>query len=135
MDEVGESRTKNTRSEPDRIRNGPDVDSPAMPPAPSPLPSTLKIEGGNHMIQLTKDLAMTADEHCYIVGQPRQRADKGTILRNPTYHPTAAQAVSTALVRAMRQGVADGSITTLRQFVQEQERQRTEINKLLHQLE
>lgn len=87
------------------------------------------------MIQLTKDLAMTADEHCYIVGQPRQRADKGTILRNPTYHPTAAQAVSTALVRAMRQGVADGSITTLRQFVQEQERQRTEINKLLHQLE
>lgn len=87
------------------------------------------------MIQLTKGLAMTADEHCYIVGQPRQRADKGTVLRKPTYHPTAAQAVSAALDRTLRQGVADGTITTLRQFAQEQERQRTELEKALHKLE
>jgi len=37
------------------------------------------------MIQLTKDLAMTADEHCYIVGKPCQRAEKAPLLRNPTY--------------------------------------------------
>ena len=46
------------------------------------------------MIQLTKDLAMTADGHCYIVGQPRQRPDKGLLLDNPTYphhrRPSAA---------------------------------------------
>ncbi len=87
------------------------------------------------MIQLTKDLAMTADEHCYIVGKPRQRADKGTVLDKLTYYPTAAQAVSGALSRTMRQGVADGSITTLLEFVQEQERLRDELEKLLAPLE
>ena len=87
------------------------------------------------MIQLTKDLAMTADEHCYIVGKLRQRADRGTILDKPTYHTTAAQAVSAALNRALRQGVSDGSITTLRQFIEEQDRQRTELDKLMSKLE
>ena len=86
------------------------------------------------MIQLTKDLAMTADEHGYIVGQPRQRPDKGTVLDRPTYHATAAQAVSAALARTMRQAVEDGTITTLRQFIQEQERQRADFEKLLHHL-
>lgn len=28
------------------------------------------------MIQLTKELAMTADSHCFIVGRPRQRVGK-----------------------------------------------------------
>jgi len=36
------------------------------------------------MIQLTKDLAITADKHCYIVGKPLQRAGKGVELRDPT---------------------------------------------------
>lgn len=87
------------------------------------------------MIQLTKDLAMTADEHCYIVGKPRQGRGKGAELRSPTYHPTAAQAVSAALSRTMRQGVADGSITTLRQFIQEQERLRAELETLIAPLD
>lgn len=88
-------------------------------------------QGGMPMIQLTKDFAITADEHCYIVGKLCQRGDKPTELRNPTYHTTAAQAVSTVLTRAMRKGVADGSITTLQQFVQEQKRLRTELEKLI----
>lgn len=87
------------------------------------------------MIQLTKDLAMTADERCYIVGKPRQTRDRGIELRNPTYHTTAAQAVQSALAQTMRQGVADGSITTLREFIQEQERQRMEFEKLIAPME
>ncbi len=83
------------------------------------------------MIQLTKDLAMTADKRCYIVGKPRKAVGRGQELRNPTYHTTAAQAVSAALKRAMRKGVADGSITTLQQFVQEQQRLKTELEKLI----
>lgn len=87
------------------------------------------------MIQLTKELAMTADGHCYIVGQPRQRADKGMILRDPTYHTTAAEALRTAVQRALRQGVADGTITSLRQFIEEQERLRLDLEKLIAPLE
>lgn len=87
------------------------------------------------MIQLTTDLAMTADEHCYIVGKPRQTHDRNIELRNPTYHTTAAQAVQSALARTMRQSVANGSITTLREFIQEQERQRMELEKLIALLE
>lgn len=83
------------------------------------------------MIQLTKDLWLTADENQYIVGQPCQRVDKGTVLRYPRYYPTVAQAVSAALTRTMRQGVAEGSITTLRQFIQEQERLHGELEKLV----
>ena len=87
------------------------------------------------MTQLTKDLAMTADERCYIVGQPRQRPDKGTVLDSPTYHATTAQAVRAAIQRTLRQGVADSSITTLRQFIQEQERLQTEFERLTAPLE
>ena len=75
------------------------------------------------MIQMTDNLAMTADEYSYIVGQPRTRPDKGVVLVKPRYYPTAAQAVSAALQMTLRKGVADGTITTLSQFIQEQERQ------------
>ena len=74
------------------------------------------------MIQLTEDLAMTADEHAYIVGRPHTRPGKGIELRDPTYYSSAALAVQGAIYRALRQGVANGSITTLRQFVQEHDR-------------
>lgn len=87
------------------------------------------------MIQLTKDLWMKADENCYIVGKPRQTAPKAIRLDDPTYHTTAAQAVSAALARTLRQGVADGSITTLREFIQEQKCQRAELEKLIAPLE
>lgn len=78
---------------------------------------------------------MTADEHNYIVGKPTQRKGKGVELTNPTYYPTAAQAVYGALQRVLRQGVADGTITTLRQFVEGQEHQRAEMERLLAPLE
>jgi len=87
------------------------------------------------MIQLTNELYMTADDHCYIVGKPRKGRGKGVELRNPTYYSTAAQALTGALNRAMRQSVADGSITTLREFAQELERQRLAFEKAITPLE
>ena len=87
------------------------------------------------MIQLTKDFAMTADNHCFIVGRPRQRVGKALEMLEPSYYTTAAQAVQGTLNRAMRQGVADGSITTLRQFIQEQERLKTELHSMIKPLE
>lgn len=87
------------------------------------------------MIQLTKGFAMIADDCCYTVGKPRQKADGRIVLDKPTYYSTAAQAVQGALKRAMRQGVADGSITILRQFTQEQERLRIGLERLIAPLD
>ncbi len=87
------------------------------------------------MIQLTKDLAMTADQYGYTVGKPFKEKDNYVRLKNPTYYGTAAQAVRGALSRTLHQGIADGSITTLRQFVQEQERLRDEFQRLLAPLD
>lgn len=93
------------------------------------------------MIQLTKDLFMTADDNCYTVGKLNKRRNeaqedrKGRLLDNPTYYTTVAQAVQGALNRSMRQEVKDGSITTLREFIQEQDRQRAELENLIVQLD
>lgn len=87
------------------------------------------------MIQLTKDLVMIADERCYIVGKPRQRPDKGIIIDSPTYHTNINQAVLSAIGRSMRLSVKDGSITTLRQFLDEQERLTEHLKELLAPLE
>ena len=81
--------------------------------------------------ELTKNLSMIADDSCYTVGIPRQTADKGVVLGKPTYYTTAAQVVQGALNRAMRQAVKDSSITTLRKFIQEQDRQLAELEKLI----
>ena len=87
------------------------------------------------MIQLTKDLFMIVDDNCYIVGKPRIRPGKPVELERPSYYTTAAQAVQGALNRAMRQAVKDGSVTTLREFIQEQDRQLAELEQLLLPLE
>lgn len=87
------------------------------------------------MIQLTKELAMTADSHCFIVGRPRQRVGKALEMLEPSYYSTATQTVQGALNRAMRQGVADGNITTLQQFIREQERLKAELQLMIKPLE
>lgn len=83
------------------------------------------------MIQLTKDLALTADDHCYIVGKPRQKAGNGLVIDDPTYYSTADQAVQGALCRAMRISVKEGSVTTLREFVERQEQLLAELQRLI----
>lgn len=87
------------------------------------------------MIQLTEKLVMTADKHCYIVGEPRQRAGRPVEIKEPKYYSTAGQAVKGALATAMRMAVEDGSITTLRQFIHEQDRQRVSLEKLIAPLD
>jgi len=87
------------------------------------------------MIQLTKRLVMTADKHCYIVGEPRKARGRAIEIREPKYYSTAAQAVQGALATAMRMAVEDEEVTTLRAFIQEQERQRAALEKLIMPLE
>lgn len=87
------------------------------------------------MIQLTKDLVLMADSDCYTVGKPRTRTDKGCVLDRPKYYTTVAQAMRGALAITMRQRVADGSITKLRQFIEEQERLQDEFKRMLEPLE
>lgn len=87
------------------------------------------------MIQLTEKLIMTADKHCYIVGEPKQREGRPLEIRDPKYYSTAAQAVQGALATAMRMSVEGSDITTLQQFIQEQERQRAALEKLIAPLE
>ena len=43
------------------------------------------------MIQLTEKLVMTADKHCYIVGEPKQRPGRPFEIKEPKYYSTAAQ--------------------------------------------
>lgn len=87
------------------------------------------------MIQLTDGLAMTADEHGYMIGKPRQKPGKGIVMDSPTCYVTVAQAAQGALDRAMRKAVASGCVTTLGQFIEEQARQCEEMKKLLAPLE
>lgn len=86
------------------------------------------------MIKLTDKLAMTADEHCYIVGIPRTTKDGGVVFGSPTYHSTAAQAVQNAVNRTMRSGVKDGSIPTLQEFINRQAELQAEFEKLIEPL-
>ena len=87
------------------------------------------------MIELLNGLVLIADERCYIVGKPRQKPDKGIAIDQPTYHTSVAQAAQSALDRTMRQHVKDGSITTLRQFIEEQAKLQFELQRLIAPLD
>ena len=87
------------------------------------------------MIKLTEDLVLVADERCYVVGKPRQRPDKGILIDSSTYHTDISQAIQYAIRRSMRLAVKDERITTLRQFLDEQQRLTEQIRVLLAPLE
>lgn len=75
------------------------------------------------MIQLTEKLAVTADKYQYIVGTPRERMrSRGegteTVMIDPAYCKTLAQALRVAVSREMKRGVESGEIQTLRTFAQ-----------------
>ena len=90
------------------------------------------------MIKLNDDLVITADEYQYIVGRPRQRADKigGQVIwiDNPSYYSTIAGALKEAVAGAMRKSVANGNITTLHDFLVEQQRLQEDFAKLVEPL-
>ena len=85
----------------------------------------------DHMIQLTEKLVMTADKHCYIVGEPKQRPGRPFEIKEPKYYSTAAQAVQGALYTAMRQSVEDGNITTPQDFIKELERRQAAFQTMI----
>ena len=86
------------------------------------------------MIQLTDNLAITADDMQYIVGKPRQKADGTFRIDSPRYYPNLAQAVQSAVMRALRQKVARDEITTLRGCIDEMEHLTREFQKLIEPL-
>lgn len=74
------------------------------------------------MIKLTNDLYISSDERQYILGKPRQRSAEGgerITLDFPTYHAKIADALKAATSRIIRDKVADGSITTLNEYITE----------------
>lgn len=87
------------------------------------------------MIQLTDNLVVTADQYQYIVGTPRTRPDKGITIDKPRYYTTLAGAVKAAVSQAMRDKVADGTITTLRGWLDEYQKITNEFTKRLEPLE
>lgn len=87
------------------------------------------------MIQLTDNVAVTADQYQYIVGTPRTRPDKGITINKPRYYTTLAGAVKGALSQALRDKVADGTITTLRGWLDEYQKITNEFTKRLEPLE
>lgn len=87
------------------------------------------------MIQLTDNLFVTADERNYIVGKPRGKASKGSLLLSPSYFTAMAQAVRCAVSQALKERAANGRITTLRQFVEEQDRLQADFMKKSEPLE
>lgn len=69
------------------------------------------------MIRLTGNIAVTADERQYIVGRPRTRPGKGVVLDGPRYYTTMAGVVKAAVSQCLRDRVADGAITELRDWL------------------
>lgn len=81
------------------------------------------------MIQLTKNIWMTADERQYIIGKLGK--DR---LKSQRYYTDITLAVKDAISWELRMSVADEKITTLQQFIDEQERLTVEIQTALSPL-
>ena len=90
------------------------------------------------MIQLTDKIVIAADEHQYIVGKPTQKQAKDgtsrTGINKPRYYTTLAAALESAISQAMRDGVYNGDITTLRDFRTELKRMQDEFARLIEPL-
>lgn len=87
------------------------------------------------MIKIDENLVIVADGHCYAVGKPVQKQSGEIFIQKPKYYSTMAQTLRGCVSIALRNGVADGSITTLRQFMDEQQRLTDQIKVLLTPLE
>lgn len=87
------------------------------------------------MIQLTDTLALTADEHNYIVGRARQRAGRGIELDSAGYFTSITQTVLYAVSQDMRERVAKNQVTTLGQFAEEQARLQADFMRKIERLE
>lgn len=87
------------------------------------------------MIELTKNLAIVADGHCYAVGKPVKKQSGDVFIQKPRYYSTMADALRGSISIALCNSVTDGTITSLRQFMDEQQRLTEQIKTLLTPLE
>lgn len=89
------------------------------------------------MIKLSEKIGLSADQHQYIVGNPRKRmgqAGEYTELGNPQYFTTMASALSAALSRAMRMEVESGTIATMQGYLDRQQQMIAEFTALIEPL-
>ena len=87
------------------------------------------------MIEITKDLAIISDGRCFTVGKPIYKQSGEVFIQKPRYYSDVRQALRGALSIAVCNGVAAGTITELRQLVEEQERLTAQLKELLAPLE
>lgn len=83
------------------------------------------------MIRLTDEIAITADDMQYIVGRPYTSPSGAVQIKNPKYYHKLSAALQQAVIDCVHAGVADGSITELRQIVTEQARLEQEFSEKL----
>ena len=83
------------------------------------------------MIMLTDEIGITADSMQYIVGKPTQQPGKGITMAKARYYADLGAALRAVVADCVRAGVADGSITELRQTVTEQARLEQEFSEKL----
>lgn len=83
------------------------------------------------MIMLTDKIGITADSMQYIAGKPTQQPGMGVKMVNARYYVDLGAALRAVVANCVRAGVADGSITELRQIVTEQARLEQEFSEKL----
>lgn len=83
------------------------------------------------MIMLTDEIGITADSMQYIVGKPTQQPAGGVKMVKARYYADLGAALRAVVADCVRAGVADGSITELRQIVTEQARLEQEFSEKL----
>lgn len=79
------------------------------------------------MIHLIGDYYMKSDKLSYIVGKPRKELVRGAELAEVKYYSTIGSAVTSTSERALRDKIAAGEITTLKDAVEELRRIKDEI--------
>lgn len=91
------------------------------------------------MIKLTDKLFVTADAYSYVLGTPYEGKDKQgndvQLMRNTTYYSTLAGAVQSAISKTIKSGVANGEITTLKEFIAEQKKLQSDLEKMIDPLD
>ena len=80
---------------------------------------------------LTDEIGITADSMQYIVGKPTQQPGKAPTMAKARYYVDLGAALRAVVADCVRAGVADGSITELRQIVTEQARLEQEFSEKL----
>lgn len=89
------------------------------------------------MIKLTDEIYVISDGTQYIVGKPVTVISKGVEriqMQKPSYYSNMSQVLRETVSKALKHGVQNESITTLRDYAKELERLQEEFKRLLEPL-